>query len=193
MAAAAVGALLLAAASITTAPAAGAATCPTVDGDTGAVSPAPEPGADWRGCNLSNADLSNADLASANLRDVNFFNAGLYDVTLTGANLTGANLENASLTGSVVTCSDTGVLGTGVTGTPAALADGWTLVGGTLRVPVVACPRTPVAPTIPDWNQAYARAGADVGCLPGWRPSWAQWPGGGTGGFVCERAVPAFG
>ncbi len=210
MASAAAAALLLAAGCLMTAPGASAATCPTVDGDTGQVSPSAAPGVDWSGCalngaDLSGADLRGADLSSANLNSANLsgadlsgtnlssadlFNAGLYDVNLTGANLTGANLGNASLTGSFVTCSDSGVLGTGISGTPVVLADGWTLVDGTLRVPVVACP---IAPTIPDWNQAYARASVDDTCLPGWHPSWAQWPGAGAGGFVCDRAVPAFG
>jgi hypothetical protein len=190
MASAAAATLLLTGAWLAAAPGASAAGCPTVDGDTGAVTPTAGPGVDWSGCSLANSDLSNANLAGANLRDADLFNAGLYDVNLTGANLTGANLGNASLTGSIVTCSDTGVLGTGISGTPAALADGWTLTDGVLRVPVVACPATPVVPV---WHQAYARTGAGADCLPGWHPSWAEWPGGGTGGFVCERAIPAFG
>lgn len=210
MASAAAATVLLTGAWLVAAPGAAAASCPTVDGDTGAVTPTAGPGVDWSGCSLANADLSNADLsranlhnadlsganvssanlAGANLSSADLFNAGLYDVNLTGASLTGANVGNASLTGSIVTCSDTGVLGTDISGIPAALADGWTLTDGVLRVPVLACPATPV---VPDWNQAYARTDSGAVCLPGWHPSWAQWPGGGTGGFVCERAVPAFG
>ena len=42
--------------------------------------------------------------------------------------------------------------------------------------------------TAPSWFQAYAR-GASVDCLPGWNPSWAQWPGDGAGGYVCNREI----
>lgn len=30
-------------------------------------------------------------------------------------------------------------------------------------------------------------------CPEGWGPSWAQWPNGGTGGYVCVTTVPAYG
>jgi hypothetical protein len=42
--------------------------------------------------------------------------------------------------------------------------------------------------TAPSWFQSYAR-GASVSCLAGWNPSWAQWPGNGTGGYVCNREI----
>lgn len=38
----------------------------------------------------------------------------------------------------------------------------------------------------PSWFQAYGRT-ADETCLDGWKPSWAQWPNSGSGGYVCER------
>lgn len=38
----------------------------------------------------------------------------------------------------------------------------------------------------PAWLQMYARpAGAE--CAATWNPSWAEWPNGGRGGFVCVR------
>lgn len=40
----------------------------------------------------------------------------------------------------------------------------------------------------PSWFQSYAR-GASVECLKGWNPSWAQWPGNGAGGYVCNREI----
>jgi len=43
-------------------------------------------------------------------------------------------------------------------------------------------------PPPPPWPQAYARA-HDETCLPGWSPSWAEWPNGRTGGFVCQRTL----
>ena len=43
-------------------------------------------------------------------------------------------------------------------------------------------------PTPPPWPQAYARGSGDT-CLPGWNPSWAEWPNGNTGGFVCQRTL----
>ena len=41
------------------------------------------------------------------------------------------------------------------------------------------------------WQQATARR-ADAACDAGWRPSWMQWPNGGTGGYVCIRDVYAY-
>lgn len=41
------------------------------------------------------------------------------------------------------------------------------------------------------WVQGYARTGATEDCLPEWRPSWAQWPNHGSGGWVCSRVIPA--
>jgi len=40
----------------------------------------------------------------------------------------------------------------------------------------------------PSWFQSYGRD-ASVACLAGWNPSWAQWPGSGTGGYVCNREI----
>jgi hypothetical protein len=37
------------------------------------------------------------------------------------------------------------------------------------------------------WLQAYGRGSAET-CQTGWSPSWAEWPNGGTGGFVCVRS-----
>ena len=45
----------------------------------------------------------------------------------------------------------------------------------------------------PVWNQSYARANQDEECAAGWSPSWDFWPNGGTGGWVCNRTVPATG
>lgn len=41
----------------------------------------------------------------------------------------------------------------------------------------------------PSWYQAYQRLSPDEVCLPGWNPSWAEWPGGGQGDWTCERTV----
>jgi len=49
-----------------------------------------------------------------------------------------------------------------------------------------------VSPTAPDsppsWYQSYGR-NAGASCDAGWSPSWAQWPNGNTGGFVCNREI----
>ena len=55
------------------------------------------------------------------------------------------------------------------------------------------------------WFQSVARASASAACPDdafgtpwqsnwdpaqrSWRPSWAQWPNGGTGGFTCDRQI----
>jgi predicted outer membrane repeat protein len=41
----------------------------------------------------------------------------------------------------------------------------------------------------PPWLQAYQRESLDQECLPGWNPSWAQWPNDHTGGWTCERRL----
>jgi hypothetical protein len=43
------------------------------------------------------------------------------------------------------------------------------------------------------WHQGYVRVSAEQQCAPGWGASWAQWPNGGTGGWTCERTLPALG
>lgn len=42
------------------------------------------------------------------------------------------------------------------------------------------------APNGPAWLQSYGRESADQDCAEGYRPSWAQWPGEGQGGYTCE-------
>jgi hypothetical protein len=37
------------------------------------------------------------------------------------------------------------------------------------------------------WFQAVGRDSSTAACAEGWNPSWAQWPNGGTGGWVCNR------
>ena len=37
------------------------------------------------------------------------------------------------------------------------------------------------------WFQSIGRPSADALCPAGWNPSWAEWPNGHTGGFVCNR------
>ena len=89
-----------------------AATCPTVNPNTGVVTPAPSPGVDWSGCDLANANLENANLGGANLAGANLsaaFMPGaiLTDADLDGANITGANdLFKANLTGANLANAD---------------------------------------------------------------------------------------
>lgn len=70
--------------------------------------------------------------------------------------------------------------------TPPWVAPTWTFV----------CVAAPVPPAVvsngpfpPPWHQSYGRPGQEVGCVDSWHPSWAQWPNGGTGGFVCNRSL----
>ena len=147
-----------------TAGAAGAApppvTCPTVDANTGAVTPAPSAGVNWAGCNLTNANLnqsnlSGANLAGANLTHATFNGANVAGVTLTTANLTGAGLTNidlssvnmtgANLTQAVIKSTSLNktvmtnttlakVIGRQITGAP-VLPAGWAVISGSLVGP----------------------------------------------------------
>lgn len=46
---------------------------------------------------------------------------------------------------------------------------------------------------VPTWVQSIQRASQSQECPDGWAASWEQWPGGGAGGFVCTRGIPAYG
>ncbi len=93
-----------------------AASCPTVDAGTGALSPVPSASEDLSGCDLTGADLTGLDLSSADLTGA----------TLTGATLAGADLTSATLAG---------VISGSLTGTPTALPTDWVLVNNYLAGP----------------------------------------------------------
>jgi YVTN family beta-propeller protein len=44
---------------------------------------------------------------------------------------------------------------------------------------------------IPMWMQSTGRTSAADSCPDGTNPSWAMWPNGGTGGYVCDKFVIA--
>lgn len=63
---------------------------------------------------------------------------------------------------------------------------------------VVVAPSDSADPVVPDltpppWFQSYARGSFDETCRGGWDASWAEWPHGHTGGWVCDRSIPSFG
>jgi len=47
----------------------------------------------------------------------------------------------------------------------------------------------PPAPTPPPWAQSTERGDQAASCPTGWGQSWAQWPHGNTGGWVCVRTL----
>jgi uncharacterized protein YjbI with pentapeptide repeats len=106
-----------------------AAICPTVDPTTHAVSPAPAPGVDWSGCDLSQAIFQDADLTDANLTNANFTNAFLSGSVFTGANISGANFSGAVMNAII---SGTGGITAAV---PATLPTGFALIDGYLVGP----------------------------------------------------------
>ena len=109
-------------------PASAAASCPTVDSVTGAVSPAPGPGADLQGCDLRNANLFGADLAGANLAGADLTGATLTAAQLSDADLAGATLASAALDGAFLDGATlTKVRSGGITGSPMALPANWVL------------------------------------------------------------------
>lgn len=42
------------------------------------------------------------------------------------------------------------------------------------------------------WFQQVVRSSADATCPDEFNPSWAQWPNGGAGGWVCDRSIDAY-
>ena len=113
-------------------PASAAVSCPTVDSVTGAVSPAPGPGADLQGCDLRNANLFGADLAGANLAGADLTGATLTAAQLSDADLAGATLASAALDGAFLDGATlTKVRSGGITGSPMALPANWVLATST--------------------------------------------------------------
>lgn len=113
--------------------AAAAVACPVVDAATGAVTPAPAPGIDWLGCNLTDANLTGADLSGADLLGTTLVNANLTDSNLSGANLAAAQLNNTSFTGASLTGVRSGSITT--LGGSVTLPASWTLAEGYLMGP----------------------------------------------------------
>jgi uncharacterized protein YjbI with pentapeptide repeats/outer membrane protein assembly factor BamB len=96
-------AILAGAAVASTPSAAQAVTCPTVS-QSGTVTPAPTPGVDWSGCDLTGAalfsfDLTGVNFSGATLTDASFRLSTLTNADLSGANLTGTSFDSASMTG----------------------------------------------------------------------------------------------
>ena len=153
--------------------------------------------ANLTGANLTEAYVGSSTLIGANFTGANFTDATVQGGTMTGANLTGANFTNAelnvSLAGVLVSCSNTGILGTGVTGTPTNVPTGWTFAGGTLSGPIVICASAASPTPIMMWMHSVARESATASCPTGYAGSWATWPNGGKGGYVCDKFVPIYG
>jgi hypothetical protein len=42
------------------------------------------------------------------------------------------------------------------------------------------------------WWQSISRESASAPCASGWKPSWAQWPNDGAGGYVCNKKIYAY-
>jgi len=141
------------------------------------------------GADATAANFQSANLTSANFTDAVLTAANLATANLTGANLTTANLDATEFALAFISCSDSGVLGAGISGTPADLPVGWSMVSGTLTVPMSPCPRA----SILMWQQAIGRASASTSCPAGYSGSWDTWPNNHTGGYVCNRFVPEYG
>jgi Pentapeptide repeats (8 copies) len=105
--------------------------CPTVDPSTGAVSPAPGPGVQWAGCDLTGADLAGANLTGATLKGLDLGSADLTDANLTNAQLMEAILSDATLTGATLTGVSSGY----ISGTPSSLPSDWIMVNNYLIGP----------------------------------------------------------
>ena len=152
-------------------------------------------GVNLTGANLTGANLTGAFLFSGILTDANLSGANLNVTNLGNSILRGANLSLTILTGSILTdadfadvfvsCGAGGELGSAIQNAPLNLPPGWSFSNSTLTAPIVNCPVRPI------WHQAIGRASAEATCPDGYGASWALWPNGGTGGYVCNRDVYA--
>lgn len=134
-------------------PAFAAVTCPAVSGS-GTVTPAPTPGVNWSGCDLSlarfvNVDMTGVDLSGATLHlavflQVNLTSADLTNSDLSQSSLSGVQLGGALLAGADLTGAQSGGLTGpehgGITGTPASLPANWSLTDGFLVGPGASLP-----------------------------------------------------
>lgn len=109
--------------------------------------------------------------------------------------------QNFGTASSARTISGTGAWWTRIT---AALADdgvtqrlyllfGSTTVSYTVVIQTPASPSAPVSEsqgTLPSpWLQSFARLDPEEMCPDGWASGYAEWPHGGTGGWVCNRTT----
>jgi uncharacterized protein YjbI with pentapeptide repeats len=153
-----------------------ASDCPTVASGTGLVSPAPTPGVDWSGCDLSGANLNETDLTNVDLAGADLENVGLYGAQIVDDNLTNTDLENDTIQDSTITDTDlaganislafidtdtiTDIKSGGLTdpgGAPSMLPTGWKLDNGYLVGPGddfsgVDFPTLASAPKLTEWN-----------------------------------------
>jgi uncharacterized protein YjbI with pentapeptide repeats len=124
-----------------------AAGCPTVSSPSGMVTPAPAPGVQWSGCDLTGADLAGTNMSDGNLSSATLTSANLTGATLTGldlnsadltdANLTNAklmqaNLSSATMTGATLTGVSSGLV---VAGPAPTLPTNWSIISGYLIGP----------------------------------------------------------
>jgi hypothetical protein len=59
--------------------------------------------------------------------------------------------------------------------------------------PIVICASAASPTPIMMWMQSVARETATASCPTGYAGSWATWPNGGKGGYVCDKFVPIYG
>lgn len=140
-------AVVLTASLVSFAPAvAASSSCPTVDQQTGTVTPPPAPGVDWSGCDLDHADLVGADLYGADLSGAALSGADMYIASLGATDLSSADLTNADLTSAWLQETNLdqadlagatlhSVYSWHVVGTPAAIPPDWRLIDGYLVGP----------------------------------------------------------
>jgi uncharacterized protein YjbI with pentapeptide repeats len=121
---------------VTSAPAFAAASCPSVNPTTGAMTPEPGLQANLSGCNLTGASFFDINVSGANLSNANLTNAIFLAATVEGVNFTDANLSGANMTGDhLVASTVTGAIMATTTltdvwtfntvGKPASLPAGW--------------------------------------------------------------------
>jgi YVTN family beta-propeller protein len=103
------------------------------------------------------------------------------------------NFDRSSL--SVVDCTTQTVAATvSIAPNPSwiAFSPDYAYVTGVNTISVVSIPRSgsaipqDITQRPPDWMKQVGRV-ADEACETDWNPSWAEWPNGGTGGFVCTQ------
>lgn len=98
---------------------------------------------------------------------------------------------------SVVDCSSQDLVATvAIAPNPAKIAFSTSnaYVTGSNVISVIALPTSTtvvedVSQRPPDWMRQVGRNSSGAPCDPLWKPSWAEWPNGGNGGFVCVQVL----
>jgi len=109
--------------------------------------------------------------------------------TIYAATIGGLSISNDGGTTFTNYTTDNGLGNNSVRGVYAVGSTVYAATAGGLSIYVAPAATSP----IPMWQQAIGRASSTATCPDGYTGSWDTWPNNHTGGYVCNRFIPAYG